>query len=190
MISSMFKNLLSRAALVTILLVTMADTHAGTKVRLETSKGTVVLELADEMAPISVENFLSYVENGFYDGTLFHRVIPGFMVQGGGFGTGMARKKTQKPIRNEADNGLSNDRGTVAMARTASPHSATAQFYINLVDNLSLNHTSKSAAGWGYAVIGKVIEGMEVVDVLAAVPTGRGDLPHEEVTILTAAVVE
>lgn len=168
----------------------MTAAQAGTKVQLETTKGTIVVELADAKAPTSVANFLAYVKSGYYDGTLFHRVIPGFVVQGGGFASGMARKETKAPIENEADNGLGNDRGTLAMARTSDPHSATAQFYINLSDNSPLNHSAKSGAGWGYAVFGKVIEGMNVVDVIAAVPTGRGDVPNEEVAIIKATVAD
>ncbi len=156
-------------------------------VTLETSHGNIVIELNDEKAPETVKNFLKYVNNEFYDGTIFHRVIPNFMVQGGGFMPGMVQKKVEDPIQNEADNGLTNDRGTVAMARTNDPHSATAQFFINHNDNTFLNHTAPSDAAWGYCVFGKVSDGMDAVDKIAAVSTGNdgghGDVPVETVTI-------
>ncbi|BBA71721.1 peptidylprolyl isomerase [Geobacter sulfurreducens] len=138
---------------------------------METSLGKIAVELYPDKAPATVKNFLDYVKNGFYDGTIFHRVIPGFMIQGGGFTTDRKQKETRAPIRNEADNGLKNDRGTIAMARTASPDSATAQFFINLVNNENLNRPRPD--GYGYAVFGKVIEGMDVVDKIAATPTQR-----------------
>lgn len=160
------------------------------KVAFQTSKGRIVLELYPEKAPGTVANFLAYVEAEFYDGTIFHRVIPGFMIQGGGFSADMQQKKALPPIRNEADNMLKNDRGTIAMARTPDPHSATAQFFINVVDNDFLNHTGQTERGWGYAVFGKVISGMEVVDAITRVPTGnRGrfrDIPTEAVIIESA----
>lgn len=140
---------------------------ANPQVRLETTAGPITIELYEEKAPQSVANFLQYVDSGFYDGTLFHRVIQGFMIQGGGFDKNGQRKATQAPIQNEADNGLSNQRGTLAMARTGDPHSATAQFFINQVDNRSLDHSGKNARGWGYAVFGKVTDGMTVVDNIA-----------------------
>ncbi len=162
------------------------------QVVLETSKGRIVAELFADKAPQTVENFLGYVESGFYDGTIFHRVIPGFMIQGGGFTEEFQRKQTGAPIRNEADNGLANDRGTLAMARTNDPHSATAQFFINSVDNDSLNHRGKNARGWGYAVFGKVVEGMDVVDAISGVKTtSKGamrDVPAENVVITKATV--
>ena len=168
--------------------------EANPQVTLETSKGKIVIELFAGEAPGTVENFLAYVESGFYDGTIFHRVIPGFMIQGGGFDADMKKKDTQQPIQNEADNGLRNDRGTLAMARTSNPHSATAQFFINVADNDSLNHTSKSTQGWGYAVFGRVVEGMDVADAIVAVPTERRGVhrnaPAENVAITKAAVVE
>jgi len=161
-------------------------------VKLETNKGTITLELDAEKAPNSVENFVSYVKDGFYDGTIFHRVIPGFMIQGGGMNPDMSEKKNKSPIKNEANNGLKNDRGTIAMARTNDPHSATSQFFINLKDNGFLDHTSESPAGWGYAVFGKVIDGMDVVDEIAKVKTGNhgphGDVPLESVVIEKATV--
>ncbi|MHA7960285.1 peptidylprolyl isomerase [Streptomyces sp. L500] len=160
------------------------------KVRLTTNHGDIVLELNEEKAPKTVENFLAYVDKGHYDGTIFHRVIPGFMVQGGGFVPGMDQKPTDAPIDNEADNGLKNTAYTVAMARTNDPHSATAQFFINVNDNDFLNFTSKSPNGWGYAVFGQVVEGQDVVDKIKAVKTGtRGfhqDVPKDDVVIAAA----
>lgn len=157
-------------------------------VTLETSKGNITLELDTEKAPVTVENFLNYVNDEFFDGTIFHRVIPGFMIQGGGFMPGMVQKATQDQIKNEADNGLSNERGTIAMARTNDPHSATAQFFINLKDNGFLDHTAPNGQGWGYCVFGKVTEGMDVVDDIATVSTGNsaghGDVPVDDITII------
>lgn len=164
-----------------------ARAQEGPQVELVTSKGTIVLELDAAAAPKSVANFLRYVDEGHYDGTIFHRVIDGFMIQGGGFDQEMNKLPTHEPIANEADNGLKNDRGTIAMARTADPDSATAQFFINTVDNAPLNHTSKDMRGWGYAVFGKVAEGMDVVDAISAVSTTRSggmtDVPEEPVVI-------
>jgi peptidyl-prolyl cis-trans isomerase B (cyclophilin B) len=155
-------------------------------------QGTITLELDRAKAPKSVENFIGYVKSGHYDNTVFHRVIPGFMVQGGGFEPGMTQKPTGAEIENEANNGLKNDKYTVAMARTSAPHSATAQFFINIADNGFLNHTAPSAQGWGYAVFGKVIAGTEVVDKIKAVKTGRkgfhDDVPMEDVVIEKATV--
>ncbi len=159
---------------------------------METSKGTMKIELDAEKAPLSAENFVNYVKDGFYDGLIFHRVIPNFMVQGGGMNPDMSEKSNKTPIQNEANNGLKNDRGTIAMARTNDPHSATSQFFINLKDNDFLNHTSESPAGWGYAVFGKVTEGIEVIDEIAKVKTGNhghhGDVPLEPITINKATV--
>jgi peptidyl-prolyl cis-trans isomerase B (cyclophilin B) len=156
------------------------------------NQGVITLELDQDKAPKSVENFLAYVTKGHYDNTVFHRVIPGFMVQGGGFEPGMSQKPTGAEIQNEANNGLKNDNYTVAMARTSAPHSATAQFFINVADNGFLNHTAPSAQGWGYAVFGKVIDGKEVVDKIKAVKTGRkgfhDDVPLEDVVIEKAVV--
>ena len=164
------------------------------KVVLDTSRGKIVLELYPEKAPETVGNFLSYVDAKFYDGKIFHRVIPKFMIQGGGFTADMKMSATEKPIKNEADKGLKNDRGTIAMARTSDPHSATAQFFINTVDNDSLNHTSKTPSGWGYAAFGKVVEGMDTVDAISAVKTTtRGpyrDVPVEPVVIKSARRLE
>lgn len=162
------------------------------KVRLKTSKGDIVIELNAEKAPVTVENFVSYVNKKHYDGTVFHRVINGFMIQGGGFtqeGKNLTEKKTGKGITNESTNGLKNDRGTIAMARTSDPNSATAQFFINVVDNAALNYPSNG----GYAVFGKVVEGMDVVDKIKAVKTGphprlQSDVPVEAVTIQSASI--
>ncbi|MES2531883.1 MAG: peptidylprolyl isomerase [Pseudomonadota bacterium] len=155
-------------------------------------QGTITLELNRDKAPKSVDNFIAYVKKGHYDNTVFHRVIPGFMVQGGGFEPGMTQKPTAAEIENEANNGLKNDKYTVAMARTSAPHSATAQFFINIADNGFLNHTAPSAQGWGYAVFGKVIAGTDVVDKIKAVKTGRkgfhDDVPVEDVVIEKATV--
>jgi len=164
-------------------------------VKMETNQGGITLELDGDKAPDTVANFVEYAQSGFYDGTIFHRVIPGFMIQGGGFTADMKQKSTRAPVENEANNGLKNDFGTIAMARTSDPHSATAQFFINVKDNDFLNHTAKDPRGWGYAVFGKVTEGMEVVDKIAAAPTGRGgpfpkDVPQTAVIIQTATVQE
>jgi len=164
------------------------------RVILSTSHGDVTLELDPVKAPITSESFLAYVASGHFDGTMFHRVIPGFMIQGGGFTTDMCQKDTMAPIANEADNGLKNDRGTVAMARTSDPHSASSQFFINLKNNDFLNHTAKTGQGWGYAVFGKVVGGMDVVDAIAQVATGTSgphcDVPRVPVVVDRAAVVE
>ena len=163
-------------------------------VRLETTHGAIILSLDAEKAPQTVENFVQYVRDGFYDGTLFHRVIDGFMVQGGGFAAGMQQKSARAPIANEADNGLRNQRGTIAMARTPDPHSATAQFFINVADNAFLDFKAKTDAGWGYCVFGRVTEGMDVVDRIKGVATtsraGHRDVPAEDVVIVRASVVE
>ena len=164
------------------------------RVGLETSKGKIVLELYADKAPQTVKNFLAYVDAGFYDGTIFHRVIPDFMIQGGGFAAEMKKKRTQPPIQNEADNGVRNERGTIAMARTQDPHSATAQFFINTKDNDFLNHKGKSPQGWGYAAFGRVVEGMGVVDAISKVKTvTRGmqrNVPAEPIVITRAKRVE
>ena len=156
-------------------------------VRMQTNMGTIVLELDSEKAPATVENFAEYAKSGFYDGTVFHRVIPGFMIQGGGFEPGMNQKPTRAAIKNEADNGLTNDNGTIAMARTSDPNSATSQFFINVKDNDFLNYTSSTPQGWGYCVFGKVTQGMDVVHKIEKVATGsRGmhqDVPTEDVVI-------
>jgi len=163
------------------------------QVRLETSQGNITIELDEAKAPESARNFIEYVEAGHYDNTVFHRVIKGFMIQGGGFEPGMKQKATRAPIRNEANNGVKNDRYTLAMARTNDPHSATAQFFINATDNEFLNFKSESGSGWGYAVFGKVVEGADVVDKIEQVKTGRSgfhnDVPLEDVVIRRAVVV-
>jgi peptidyl-prolyl cis-trans isomerase B (cyclophilin B) len=160
-------------------------------VEMETSAGTMHIELDDERAPVTVQNFLDYMRKGHYDGTVFHRVIKGFMLQGGGFDADMNQKPTAPAIKNEANNGLKNKRHTLAMARTSAPHSATAQFFINTVDNGFLDFTAESAQGWGYAVFGRVVKGTEVVDAIEKVRTGNraghADVPLEAVTILRAA---
>jgi peptidyl-prolyl cis-trans isomerase B (cyclophilin B) len=162
-------------------------------VELQTNHGNIRIELDTEHAPKSSENFLAYVRSGHFDGTVFHRVIDGFMIQGGGFEPGMKQKPTLAPIQNEANNGLKNDRYTLAMARTSDPHSASSQFFINVADNAFLNHTAPSAQGWGYAVFGKVVEGQDVVDKIKSVKTGRkgfhDDVPQEDVVILKAVEV-
>ena len=161
-------------------------------IKLHTNFGVISLELDAENAPESTKNFIAYAESGHYDNTVFHRVIPGFMVQGGGFEPGMKQKPCKDPIKNEADNGLKNDTYTVAMARTSDPHSATAQFFINIADNEFLNFKSANANGWGYCVFGKVVEGTEVVDKIKGVRTGTSgfhqDVPKEDVIIERAEV--
>lgn len=162
-------------------------------VELTTSHGLITVEVDEAKAPATAENFLSYVRGGHYDGTIFHRVIDGFMIQGGGFAPDMRQKPTQAPIGNEADNGLKNNAYTLAMARTNDPHSATAQFFINVADNDFLNHTAKTPTGWGYTVFGKVTAGRDVVDAIKGVATsnsrGQQDVPKEPVVIETATVV-
>ena len=165
-----------------------------TKVNNETTMGNIVMELYPEKAPITVENFLTYVKDDFFAETIFHRVIPNFMVQGGGMAEDMSQKTTRDAIKIEADNGLSNDRGTVAMARTMVPDSATAQFFINVKDNAFLNHTAPTDQGWGYCVFGKVLEGMDVVDSIVNVPTtvkaGHSDVPVDSIIITKASVID
>ena len=164
------------------------------QVIMETSKGTIVLEVFPDEAPETVKNFLRYVRWGHYDGTIFHRVIPDFMIQGGGFTKDMERKTTEMPVQNEANNGLKNDRGTVAMARTPDPHSATDQFFINTKGNSFLDHKNTTPQGWGYAVFGKVVKGMDVVDAISGVKTAKkgmmSDVPVEPVTIIKMTVKE
>lgn len=163
-------------------------------IKLTTNFGVITLELNAEKAPKTVENFESYVTSGHYNGTIFHRVIKGFMIQGGGMEPGMNEKPSNEQIENEADNGLKNEHGTIAMARTNEPHSASAQFFINLSDNSFLNHTAKTADGWGYCVFGKVIDGMDVVDKIKDVATGNSgyhqDVPVNDVIIESAEIVE
>ncbi|QSA99081.1 peptidyl-prolyl cis-trans isomerase [Methylococcus sp. EFPC2] len=168
--------------------------EAQPRVKFETTLGDFVLQLDPAKAPATVENFLTYVKEGHYDNTIFHRVIAGFMAQGGGFDTEFKQKPTHAPIKNEADNGLLNERGTIAMARTSDPHSASAQFFINYKDNDFLNYQSPTPQGWGYAVFGKVVEGLDVVDAMAKVPTGRGgpfptDAPQTAIVVKKASVL-
>jgi len=183
------RRLLATAATLLTLLGTVPDVFADNPTAtIETNKGPITVQLYRDKAPLSVENFFTYVDEGFYDGTIFHRVIDGFMIQGGGFSQDMKKKPTHAPVKNEADNGLKNERGTLAMARTSDPDSATAQFFINLKDNDFLNHKSKDPRGWGYAVFGKVTDGMDIVDQIATTPTGPGgpfpkDAPQDPVVI-------
>ena len=162
-------------------------------VELDTNMGAIVIELNEKKAPKTVENFLNYVKSGHYDGTIFHRIIDGFMIQGGGMDAEMNEKATNAPVENEADNGLKNDKGTIAMARTQDPHSATSQFFINVKDNDFLNHSGKNMQGWGYTVFGKVTSGMDVIDKMRGVPTGRfgmhADVPNEPVVINSATII-
>jgi peptidyl-prolyl cis-trans isomerase B (cyclophilin B) len=163
-------------------------------IRMHTNHGAIVLELDAHKAPKTVANFIAYAQDGFFDGTLFHRVIDGFMIQGGGFAAGMAHKKTRAPIENEAVNGLRNDRGTIAMARTSDPHSATAQFFINVKNNDFLNFSSPTPSGWGYCVFGKVVDGLTVVDRIKGVPTGskagHKNVPLSDVVLEKVEVIE
>ena len=177
-------------ALLTALFTTFAINAKD--VTLHTNYGDIKIALDEKNAPVSVQNFLTYAQDGFYNNTIFHRVIDGFMIQGGGFESNMQQKKTKAPIENEANNGLKNNRGTVAMARTSDPHSASAQFFINVKDNPPLDHRSPTPPGWGYAVFGKVIAGMEVVDKIAKVKTGsvgfHRDVPVDDVVIKSVTV--
>ena len=186
-----------------VLLLGLWSVHAAAKdasampvnIVMQTSKGAITLELYPDKAPATVANFVAYAKDGFYDGTVFHRVIPGFMIQGGGFGQDLTQKPTNAAVQNEADNGLLNDRGTIAMARTQDPHSATAQFFINVADNGFLNFTAPTRQGWGYAVFGKVTGGMDVVDAIVSLPTGAAgpfgsDVPREAAVIESVTVTE
>ncbi len=182
------------SALSVLAAVTPAAAGDASKVALETDKGKIVLELYPDKAPKTVQNFLDYVDAGHYNSTIFHRVIPNFMIQGGGMTASMKEKSTKPPVKNEADNGLKNQRGTIAMARTQVPDSATAQFFINMVDNDFLDFKAKTLQGWGYAVFGKVVEGLEVVDAIAKVKTanrsGHQDVPVDTVMIIKAERVK
>jgi peptidyl-prolyl cis-trans isomerase B (cyclophilin B) len=160
------------------------------QVSLMTSKGEMIVELDSAKAPLTVSNFLSYVNSGYYEGTIFHRVIKGFMIQGGGLTPDMNLKKTNDPVQNEANNRLSNRRGTIAMARTNDPNSATSQFFINVVDNYNLDFKNTSVMGWGYCVFGKVIKGIAVADAIAAVQTGSGDIPVTPIVITKVSVLQ
>ena len=190
---------LTTALLALLLCGVMQSSHSLTQgkktmVKLHTNHGTITLQLDAEKAPLTVRNFLDYVNSGFYDNTIFHRVIDGFMIQGGGFEPGMKQKKTNAPIQNEAANGLSNDIYTIAMARTSDPHSATAQFFINVKNNSFLNYSAPNMQGFGYCVFGKVAEGMEVVDAIKKVRTGNRaghqDVPQEDVIITKAEEIK
>lgn len=186
---------ISACAIALLLSINSNVFAANPKVRMETTKGTIIIELYPDKAPKTVENFLHYVNEGKYEGTIFHRVIKRFMNQGGGYTSDFKKVDTFSPIQNEADNGLKNKRGTIAMARTGDPHSATNQFFVNTADNAFLDHTSKSSRGWGYCVFGTVVDGMEVMDRIARVKTGangpfKQDVPMEEVLIQKASVVE
>ncbi len=187
-------NLISLIFITLLSFNTYAENSMNPKVKLTTSMGDIVLELDAEKAPVTVENFVNYVENNHYDGLIFHRIIPGFMVQGGGMEPGMKERSNLSPIENEADNGLKNNKGTIAMARTNDPHSATSQFFINLSDNEFLNHTSKDSRGWGYTVFGEVVEGIDVVEAMGTVQTGNvaghGDVPNVDVVLIKAEIVE
>ena len=163
--------------------------YAGPKVEFKTNLGNFVVDLDSDKAPKTVNNFLGYVKSGFYNGTVFHRVINGFMVQGGGMTSGLKEKTTRATIQNEASNGLSNKTGTLAMARTMEPHSASSQFFINVANNAFLNHTEKSDRGWGYTVFGKVVKGMDVVDKIAKIPTDGGDVPTQTIVIESVTVL-
>ena len=180
--------------LATSVLFISANPAQATKVQLETTMGNIVLELDAKKAPKSVANFLMYTKSGHYNGTIFHRVINNFMIQGGGLDAKMNKKPSKAPITNEADNGLKNVVGSVAMARTGAPHSATAQFFINVNNNKFLDHKSKDQRGWGYAVFGKVVKGMDVVNKIKAVKTtrvnGRGDVPVSPITIKKATILK
>lgn len=183
--------MLKKLSLLAAALVLTVSAWAGPKVEMQTNLGRIVIDLDEAKAPATVKNFVAYVNEGFYNGTVFHRVIPNFMIQGGGFTPDMAQKPTKAPVQNEAKNGLKNARGTIAMARTQDPHSATAQFFINHIDNMMLDYPSRD--GWGYAVFGKVTEGMDVVDKIAQVKTGnRGghqNVPTEPVIIQSAKII-
>jgi peptidyl-prolyl cis-trans isomerase A (cyclophilin A)/peptidyl-prolyl cis-trans isomerase B (cyclophilin B) len=174
---------LRNAAAALLLLAPLAAGAANPQVEMKTGLGTVVVELYRDKAPLTVDNFLQYVKNRHYDGTLFHRVIPGFMIQGGGHAADFSEKPTRTPVRNEAANGLKNETGTIAMARTSDPHSATAQFFINVADNQSLDFRYPTQEGYGYCVFGKVVKGMNVVERIAKVPTGPGPGGHRNVPV-------
>lgn len=185
-----------KKVLIFIAVLTFNAQALATTVKMSTSKGDIYIELYDDKMPNTVKNFLSYVNDGFYEGTVFHRVISTFMIQGGGFDKELGRKKTKEPIKNEANPELKNLRGTIAMARTGNPHSATAQFFINVQDNPALNYTgTENSRTWGYAVFGQVVKGMDVVDEIRFTPTGakppfRRDVPQETIEILSVKVVD
>lgn len=172
------------------LLLLSLHTQAAPIIEIKTSQGVIMAELYPDRAPNTVANFLGYVKDDFYSGTIFHRVIKNFMIQGGGFDKDMNEKKTRAPIKNEADNGLTNTFGTLAMARTNDPHSATAQFFINVANNAFLNHSQKTDQGWGYTVFGRVIKGMEVAQRISLMPADGGDNPYQTITIESVKVIE
>ena len=185
---------LSLVLILQLIFAAVGHTQEKTMIKMTTNFGVIEIELFTEQAPNTTENFIQYVNDGFFDGLIFHRVIPSFMIQGGGFEPGMKQKSPKASIQNEADNGLKNERGTLSMARTNDPHSATSQFFISVKDNAFLDFKSKDASGWGYAVFAKVVSGMDVVDSIAQTPTGKsgghGDVPLEDVVIEKAEVVQ
>jgi len=183
------KKLLLSCALVS-LFSSSINAFAQPTVEIKTNKGVIVVELNQEKAPNTVANFVKYANDGFYTGTIFHRVISGFMIQGGGMDKNLNEKTTRAPIKNEADNGLANTIGTIAMARTNDPHSASSQFFINVANNTFLNHSDKSERGWGYTVFGKVVKGMDVVERIAKIPTDGGDVPMQTILIESVTVVK
>ena len=181
--------MLVRSLIVSSLLLLSFNAFAQPTVEIKTNKGTIVVELNQDKAPNTVANFVKYANDGFYSGTVFHRVISGFMIQGGGLDKSLNEKETRAPIKNEADNGLANNIGTIAMARTNDPHSATSQFFINVANNNFLNFTEKSERGWGYTVFGRVTKGMDVVDKIARIPTESGDVPIQTIMIESVTVL-
>ena len=183
-----FKKILIACSMASILANSLTA-FAQPTVEIKTNKGVIVVELNQEKAPNTVANFVKYANDGFYSGTIFHRVISGFMIQGGGLDKNLNEKTTRAPIKNEADNGLANNIGTIAMARTGDPHSATSQFFINVANNTFLNHTEKSDRSWGYTVFGKVTKGMDVVDKIARIPTDGGDVPSQTIMIESVTVL-
>jgi len=190
-----FKKLLLSIATLTLIFQVQLANAANPKVKIETSKGTMIIELYPDKAPLTVANFLDYVNSGAYDGTIFHRVIKNFMNQGGGFTADFKKVATKAPVKNEADNGLKNLKNTVAMARTGDPHSATNQFFINTADNAFLDHTSKTSRGWGYTVFGKIIEGQNVSGIISRAATGPGgpfskDVPRTTITIIKMSEIK
>ena len=181
--------MLVKNLLLSSLLLLSLSAFAQPTVEIKTNKGSIIVELNQDKAPNTVANFVKYANDGFYTGTVFHRVISGFMIQGGGLDKNLNEKETRAPIKNEADNGLANNIGTIAMARTNDPHSASSQFFINVANNAFLNHTEKSDRGWGYAVFGKVVKGMDVVDKIAKIPTDGGDVPTQTIMIESVTVL-
>jgi peptidyl-prolyl cis-trans isomerase A (cyclophilin A)/peptidyl-prolyl cis-trans isomerase B (cyclophilin B) len=183
-----FKKLFISCTLLSTL-ASSVNAFAQPTVEIKTNKGIIVVELNQEKAPTTVANFLQYTKDGFYSGTIFHRIISGFMIQGGGMDKSLNEKTTRAPIKNEADNGLANTIGTIAMARTNDPHSASSQFFINVANNAFLNYTEKSERGWGYTVFGKVVKGMDVVEKISHLPTDGGDVPIQTVAIESVTLV-